>query len=65
MVEPIFNSGQMSRLVKKDPYLLMVYNDLLKRGHSHEIVLEVLYNSNVLEDSLMTSAYQACRTENG
>jgi hypothetical protein len=57
---PVFNEEQMLRLVKKDVYLTFVFNDLSKRNQDRAYVLEVIFNSNVLEDSIYTNQYTAC-----
>lgn len=57
---PIFNEEQMFRLTLKDRYLMFVYEDMSKRGHSHTSVLQILFNGNVLGDSLYTAEYEAC-----
>ena len=50
---PTFNEKVMRNLVKKDRYLTFVFNDLLKRNEniSEKTVLEVIFNSNIIEDS--------------
>jgi hypothetical protein len=57
---PEFNAEQMLRLVQKDAYLKFVFDDLSKKGHTQPELLEVLFNSNVLEDSIYTAEYEAC-----
>ncbi|MCP1161393.1 MULTISPECIES: hypothetical protein [Bacillus] len=54
-----FQVSKMRRLLEKDKYLLLVYNDFLNnRGYENEQeVLEILYNSFVLEDSSMEEQY--------
>ncbi|ASA20244.1 hypothetical protein [Paenibacillus donghaensis] len=55
---PVFIAAQMLRFVNQDSYLTLVYRDFLKRGHASEKALEILFNGNVLEDSVMTREYE-------
>lgn len=57
---PIFNEEQMFRLVRKDRYLMYVYQDMVNRGNSRSTVLEVLFNENILGDSVFTAEYDDC-----
>ena len=58
---PIYNEDQMLRLVERDEFIKFSFLDLLKLGKlSYTTVLEVLFNSYVLEDSVMTDAYNSC-----
>ncbi|WP_054943595.1 hypothetical protein [Paenibacillus ihuae] len=57
---PIFNEEQMFRLIHKDKYLMFVFKDMSKRGHSRTLVLEVLFNENILGDTAYTDEYEAC-----
>lgn len=56
---PTFNEKVMRNLVKKDRYLTFVFNDLLKRNEniSEKNVLEVIFNSNIIEDSSLELIY--------
>ncbi|MGU3473112.1 hypothetical protein ACLBWT_18440 [Paenibacillus sp. D51F] len=57
---PEFNEAQMLRLVQKDRYLTFVFKDLISKGSSESDVLQVLFNSNVIGDSVFTAEYEAC-----
>lgn len=57
--DPVFNAAQMLRFVHEDAYLKWMYAELLKKGHASETALEVLFNSNVLEDSAVTDEYES------
>jgi hypothetical protein len=57
---PVFNEQQMLRLVQKDANLTFVFKDLSIKSHDKAHLLEVIFNSNVLEDSLFTNEYEAC-----
>ncbi|PXW86017.1 hypothetical protein DES38_1263 [Streptohalobacillus salinus] len=52
-----FNSTTMKKLVESDKYLNFVYNDFMKQVNDEERVLRILFNSNVLEDSVITDRY--------
>lgn len=47
-----YNAEKMSQLIKNDPYLKFMFNDMLKRGYEEEEALVVLYNSEVDEAAL-------------
>lgn len=60
-VQPKFKTDQMLRLVQRDVYLKFMFNDMSnKNGHTQDSILEVLFNSNVIGDSLFTEQYEAC-----
>ncbi|MFD2614673.1 hypothetical protein [Paenibacillus gansuensis] len=58
---PEFNAEQMLRLVEKDLYLKFLFNDLRAKGNEETDLLEILFNSNVVGDSIYTSEYEGCR----
>lgn len=60
---PVFNAAQMLRYVHQDSYLNFVYKEFLKRGHASEKALEIVFNGNVLEDSVMTREYESFAKE--
>jgi hypothetical protein len=55
-----FNVAAMKNLVKKDRYLSFIKNDLSIRNlnESEEYILQVLFNSNVLDNSSYETAYK-------
>lgn len=55
--EIIFDEEKMKRLVDKDAYLTFVYKDMQGRNHSNQDALRLLFNSNVLDDSVMANEY--------
>lgn len=57
---PEYNEAQMRRLMQKDRFLIFVFLDMTSNGHSESDALQVLFNSNVLGDSLYTAEYEAC-----
>lgn len=55
-----FNATAMKKLVKNDLYLSKTFVDLMQRN-SHlnpDEVLEIVFNSNVLEDSVLMNEYE-------
>lgn len=59
---PTFNASAMRKLVETDHYLNFVFKDLSKRNPNmkKEDVLEIVFNSNVLEDSELLFEYEKC-----
>lgn len=55
--EIVYDEEKMKRLVEKDGYLAFVYRDMRNRHHSSKEALRLLFNSNVLDDSLMAAEY--------
>lgn len=56
----VFNEKAMKKLVSKDNYLKYVVKDLSNRNpeSSETEMLEVAFNSNVLNDSIYQTVYQ-------
>ncbi|WP_066297443.1 hypothetical protein [Bacillus sp. FJAT-29937] len=56
---PLFKMEKMKNFVNQDRLLNMVYKDLCKRNSSmtDEEVLEIVFNSYVLGDSVMEDIY--------
>lgn len=52
-----YDEAQMLRFTLTDRYLTFMLNDMTGKGHTQSAALEVLFNSNVLDDSAMTAAY--------
>lgn len=54
-----FNAEAMKHLVDKDGYLSFVFRDLARRNPNltDAELLEIIYNSNVIEDSVYSSLY--------
>jgi hypothetical protein len=44
---------KIKRMVKQDRFLKFVYDDFMNRGHQETDVLEIIFNSYILEDSCM------------
>lgn len=54
---PVFNEQQMKRFMENDLYLRKVYNNLVSKNLTHLNALEILFNSNVIEDASMEDEY--------
>lgn len=58
MSELTYQADVMKKMVQQDRYLSFVYNDLIKRNHGESEVLEILFHSNIIGDSIMEASYQ-------
>jgi len=53
-----FNYEQMKKFAEQDALVKLMAKDLQSRGHSEEEALEVVFNSEILGDSVMEDAYR-------
>lgn len=55
-----FNEEKMKKLAKEDLYIMFVWKDLkMKNKHmSDKEILEVIFNGNVLNDSVYEAIYK-------
>ncbi|CAM4051146.1 hypothetical protein L1N85_24635 [Paenibacillus alkaliterrae] len=61
-VELVFEEEQMRRIVMKDKYLKFVYDDMVGKGRTEADALRIIFNSNVIGDSVMIDLYESCKT---
>lgn len=54
-----FELEKMKRFVQTDALLRFSVKDLMSKGHKEEYALEIVFNTYVLEDSVMEAAYNA------
>lgn len=53
-----FNAEKMRRLIKKDILLILLYDRVRKeKGMSEESALEIVFNSEILGDSILERKY--------
>ncbi|ALS28856.1 hypothetical protein IJ21_34670 [Paenibacillus sp. 32O-W] len=53
-----FDPNKMERLVRGDAFLRFAVDDLVSKSHSRKKALEIVFNSYVLEDSVMEDKYE-------
>jgi len=54
----VFNAAKMERLIENDRFLLHQFIDAIeKHPHDYDRALEVVFNSYILEDSVMERKY--------
>ena len=60
MIKPKFNKEKFLRYVRTDMYLSFMWNDMQKRAKPEhkDSYLEALFNSEVLENSVMSAEYE-------
>jgi len=55
----VFNSARMDRLIRNDRFLLHQFIDAIeKHPHDYDRALEVVFNTYILEDSVMERKYR-------
>lgn len=52
-----FNLEKMKKLSEQDALIKFMVNDLVKRSHEIENAYEIVFNSEVLGDSVMEDIY--------
>lgn len=55
--EVVFEEEQMRRLVARDKYLKFVYDDMVRKGRSEADALLIIFNSNVIGDSVIAKLF--------
>lgn len=60
MIEPKYDKEKFLRVVRKDMYLSFMWADMQKRAKPEhkDSYLEALFNSEVLENSVMAAEYE-------
>jgi len=53
----VFDPEKVRKFTEIDSLLKFVFNDLKERGHEEDFALELIFNSFVLNDSVMEKAY--------